>query len=82
MTTFDIETSRYPFFHRAFLNRKTVIVREGRGVVSSVGLKIEGGKPQFTVDLQESREPITGPWFLNDAQYKKFVARVGQSKTA
>jgi hypothetical protein len=56
-----------------------VFVREGRGVVSSVGLTIQGGKPVFDVTLQDSRQPITEPWFLNDAQYKKFVARVGQS---
>jgi hypothetical protein len=82
MTTFDIELSRYPFFHKAFLSRKVVIVREGRGVVSSVGFSIHGGKPQFTVELLPSREPITIPWFLDDKRYQRFVARVGQSKTA
>jgi len=80
--TFHIETHRYPFFHRAFLNRKTVIVREGRGVVSSVGFAIQGGQPVFNVRLEASRQPIAAPWFLNDAPYKKFVARVGHLAAA
>lgn len=80
--TFDIEVSRYPFFHRAFLSRKVVFVREGRGWVSSVGFSIQGGKPVFDITLEESRQPITGPWYLNDTQFKKFTARVGQPKTA
>ena len=82
MTTFDIELSRYPFFHKAFLSRKVVIVREGRGVVSSVGFSIQDGKPQFTVELLPSREPITIPWFLDDKRYQRFVARVGHLAAA
>jgi len=82
MITFDIELSRYPFFHRAFLSRKVVTVHEGRGVVGSVGLTIQGGKPQFRVELLPSRKPITIPWFLDDKNYQRFVARVGRSTVA
>ena len=71
--TFSIEANRYPLFHRALLKHKVVFVREGRGWVSSVGFAIQDGKPVFNVTLEDSRAPITAPWYLRDSQYKKFV---------